>query len=61
MGSARKAATLKEKLAGKGLAAEAVDRLVAPAGLDIGAATAEEIALSILAQIVRERRAANPA
>jgi xanthine dehydrogenase accessory factor len=56
VGSPRKAATLKEKLAAKGASAEAIDRLVAPAGLRIGAATAEEIALSILAQIVQVRR-----
>jgi xanthine dehydrogenase accessory factor len=35
-------------------------RLHTPAGLDIGARTAEEIALSILAQIVKERRALGP-
>jgi xanthine dehydrogenase accessory factor len=57
VGSARKAATLKEKLAAKGAAADALARLAAPAGLPIGAATAEEIALSILAQIVQVRRA----
>jgi xanthine dehydrogenase accessory factor len=56
VGSARKAATLKEKLAAKGADADALSRLVAPAGLPIGAATAEEIALSILAQIVQVRR-----
>ncbi len=36
-------------------------RLHTPAGLDIGARTAAEIALSILAQIVQERRALGPA
>lgn len=56
VGSARKAATLKEKLATGGTDATALDRLVAPAGLTIGAATPEEIALSILAQIVQRRR-----
>ncbi|HXH41672.1 MAG TPA: NTP transferase domain-containing protein [Thermoanaerobaculia bacterium] len=35
-----------------------VDRVKAPAGLDIGAKTAEEIALSILAEIVQQRRMA---
>jgi xanthine dehydrogenase accessory factor len=35
---------------------EAILRLKAPAGLDIGAANAPEIALSILAEIVQRRR-----
>ena len=59
VGSARKAQTLKVKLAAKGADAHALARLAAPAGLPIGAATAEEIALSILAQIVQIRRAAS--
>ena len=59
VGSARKAQTLKEKLAAKGADADALARLAAPAGLPIGAATAEEIALSILAQVVQIRRAAS--
>jgi xanthine dehydrogenase accessory factor len=59
VGSARKAQTLKEKLAAKGADADTLARLAAPAGLPIGAATAEEIALSILAQIVQIRRAAS--
>ncbi len=57
VGSRRKAATLVEKLAAKSVARPVLDRLVAPAGLDIRAATPEEIALSILAQIVAQRRA----
>ena len=55
VGSRRKTETLKARLADK-VSAAALDRLVAPAGLDIGAETAEEIALSILAQIVQVRR-----
>ncbi|RUU70385.1 XdhC /CoxI family-like protein, partial [Mesorhizobium sp. M2C.T.Ca.TU.009.01.2.1] len=38
------------------ITAEAVGRVKAPAGLDIGAITPEEIALSILAEITIERR-----
>jgi xanthine dehydrogenase accessory factor len=54
--SRRKATTLKGRLVEDGLAPEVVARLRAPAGLDIGAITPEEIALAILADIVRERR-----
>ena len=57
VGSRRKAATLKEKLAAKGVDQSTLDRIIAPAGLDIGAATPEEIALSIMAEIVSARRA----
>lgn len=56
VGSRRKAAKLKAELIDAGLAAEAAARLRSPAGLDIGAITPEEIALSILAEIVQERR-----
>lgn len=56
VGSPKKAATLKAKLAAEGAEVAALDRLVAPAGLNIGAVTPEEIALSILAQIVQHRR-----
>lgn len=56
VGSARKGATLKARLADKGLPPAALAGLVAPAGIHIGAATAEEIALSVLAQVVQVRR-----
>jgi len=56
VGSRRKMASLREKLAVQGVAAAAVGRVKAPAGLDIGAITPEEIALSILAEITIERR-----
>ena len=49
--SRRKTAALKA-----GLIEDRVARLRGPAGLDIGAITPEEIALAILADIVRERR-----
>jgi xanthine dehydrogenase accessory factor len=54
--SRRKAAALKSRLIEDGLAPDLVARLRAPAGLSIGAITPEEIALAILADIVRERR-----
>ena len=40
-----------------GLAEEILSRLKAPAGLDIGARTPEEVALSIFAQMVQLRHA----
>lgn len=43
-----------------GLAEERVAALRAPAGLDIGAETAEEVALSILAELVQVRRGRAP-
>ena len=57
VGSRRKAAALKESLGKVGLASERLAALHAPAGLDIGAATPEEVALSILAEVVQQRRA----
>jgi xanthine dehydrogenase accessory factor len=56
VGSRRKAQSLAERLRGEGLAAERLARLRAPAGLDIGAITPEEIALSIVAEVVELRR-----
>ncbi|MFA3918908.1 XdhC family protein [Ruegeria hyattellae] len=58
VGSRRKYAVLAEKLTGAGLTQSAIDGVQAPAGLDLGAVTPEEIALSILAQLVQARRAA---
>ena len=58
VGSRRKAAALKTAIREKGLAAERVERLKAPAGLDIGAIEPEEIALSIMGEIVSRRRQA---
>ena len=58
VGSRKKAETLRAALRDSGIPADQVDALHAPAGLDIGAATPEEIALSILAEIVQERRLA---
>ncbi len=47
---------LREKLIDEGIAAAALDRIKAPAGLDLGAITPEEIAMSILAEITTLRR-----
>lgn len=56
VGSRRKFAALSEKLLAAGLDHASIARVQAPAGLDIGAVTPEEIALSILAQLVQRRR-----
>jgi xanthine dehydrogenase accessory factor len=56
VGSRRKMAALREKLLSGGVAPEQIDRVKAPAGLDLGAITPEEIAMSILAEITIERR-----
>jgi xanthine dehydrogenase accessory factor len=56
VGSRRKMAALRAKLVAEGEDADAIDRVKAPAGLDLGAITPEEIAMSILAEITVERR-----
>ena len=52
MGSRKRAALVHTHLAALGLPQERIDALHAPIGLSIGAKTAQEIALSILAEIV---------
>lgn len=56
VGSRRKIASLRERLADCGITPQCFDHLKAPAGLDIGAVTPDEIALSILAEILAMRR-----
>jgi xanthine dehydrogenase accessory factor len=56
VGSRRKMAALSAKLATEGVASSALDAVKAPAGLDLGAITPEEIAMSILAEITLQRR-----
>jgi xanthine dehydrogenase accessory factor len=56
VGSKRKFATLADKLEAAGIARRPIDAVKAPAGLDIGAVTPEEIALSILAELISVRR-----
>ena len=54
--SERKAGVLRESLISAGEDADAVARIIAPAGESIGAHTPEEIALSVLAAVVAARR-----
>src|SRR5271168_131063 len=56
VGSHKKADALKATLAQRGVTAERLAKLKAPAGLDLGAITPDEIAISILAEIVTVRR-----
>jgi len=56
LGSKRTHAKRLERLAELGHDAAAMARIAAPVGLDIGAVTAPEIALSIVAQVVARRR-----
>ena len=55
--SRRRTEALLDELRAEGLAEDVIARLKAPAGLDIGAASGPEIALSILAEVVQRRRA----
>ncbi len=48
--------TVRGELLARGVPEAALARVAAPAGLDLGARTPEEIALSVMAQIVQERR-----
>jgi xanthine dehydrogenase accessory factor len=60
VGSRKKAEALKKTLAERGVAPKQLARLKAPAGLDLGAITPDEIAISILAEIVAVRRGGHP-
>jgi xanthine dehydrogenase accessory factor len=60
VGSRKKAAALKAALTARGVDADRLARLKAPAGLDLGAITPDEIAVSILAEIVALRRRRHP-
>lgn len=55
IGSRAKVAAVKEHLVSDGFQAEELEEVFAPIGLDIGAQTPEEIALSIAAQLVQQR------
>ena len=55
MGSRRAQAKRRERLLAKGIEDSDMERISAPIGLDLGALTAEETALSIMAEIVAMR------
>lgn len=56
IGSKRKIGTLYRNLEEKGIARDRLLRVHAPIGLDIGALSPEEIAVSIVAQMIQVRR-----
>jgi len=56
--SSRRFAQIRESVAARGVGPAALGSVKSPAGLDIGARTPEEIAVSILAEIVQVRSAA---
>jgi xanthine dehydrogenase accessory factor len=56
MGSKRKTLLIYKHLLKKGYSPDALRKVKAPVGLDIGALTPEEIAVSVLAEIIMVRR-----
>jgi xanthine dehydrogenase accessory factor len=58
IGSKRKVISVVKELQKEGVAAEALERIHAPMGLDIGAVTPEEIAVSVVAEMIAVRREA---
>jgi xanthine dehydrogenase accessory factor len=56
VGSRTKVGVFRKNLRDKGYAADQIERVNCPAGLDIGAETPEEIAVSIAAQLIEARR-----
>lgn len=61
LGSARKRDVMKKVLADDGFDEGAIQRVVSPAGVAIGAETPEEIAISVVAQLIQTRRASHAA
>jgi xanthine dehydrogenase accessory factor len=56
LGSANKARKHREQLAKEGFDGKVLDAIHGPIGIEIHAETPEEIAVSILAEIIREKR-----
>jgi xanthine dehydrogenase accessory factor len=54
--SRKRSETIVEDLKRRGVPVDRVGRLKSPAGIDIGAVTPEEIAVSVLAEIIQTRR-----
>jgi xanthine dehydrogenase accessory factor len=60
IGSRKKVKEVLTGLASQGVPAEALSRVYSPVGLDIGAETPAEIAVSILAEIIHVKRTGSP-
>jgi len=60
IGSKRKVIEIFKLLEGEGIPGEKLDRVHSPIGLDIGALAPEEIAVSIVAEMIAVRRNARP-
>jgi len=58
VGSRRKFASFKDKLTNAGVSAKKIATVRSPAGVQINAVTPDEIALSIMAEIIQTRRTA---
>jgi xanthine dehydrogenase accessory factor len=56
IGSKRKVLSIVKELEKEGVPREAFERLTAPMGLEIGAVTPEEIAVSVVAEMIAVRR-----
>jgi xanthine dehydrogenase accessory factor len=56
MGSERRWATTRELLVERGVTEEALDRVHNPIGVEVGAETPEEIAVSIMAEVIAAHR-----
>lgn len=56
IGSKKKVIDVRERLSQKGVPPQQLDRVHAPIGIEIGAETPEEIAISILAEIIKVKR-----
>ena len=59
IGSKRKVISVIKELEKEGIARQAFERINAPMGLDIGAVTPEEIAVSVAAEMIAVRRGAD--
>ncbi len=60
IGSKRKVIGVVRELENEGIRRDAFERLHAPMGLEIGAITPEEIAISVVAEMIAVRRGAGP-